>query len=188
MPKSVTFDRNLVMENVMKLFWKKGYNGTSMQDLVDVTGLNRSSFYNSFGDKFSLYEKALSFYQDQQMVWLNKAVSDYESPKEAIISLFKGMTQDQGNGDKLGCMVSKCTSELSNMEPRIVPFLKANKDRVLNVFLQLVKEAQVKGEIDPQKNANTLALYLFTNLQGLNITSLLESDLEEVTHQILESL
>ncbi|MDW3195587.1 MAG: TetR/AcrR family transcriptional regulator [Cytophagales bacterium] len=188
MPKSVTFDRNQVMENVMKLFWKKGYNGTSMQDLVDVTGLNRSSFYNSFGDKFSLYEEALGYYQDQQMDALNQFVSGYSSPKEAIISLFKGMTQTPASGPKMGCMVSKCTSELSNVEPRIVPFLKENKDRVLNVFLRLIQEAQSKGEIDAQKDAKTLALYLFANLQGVNITSLLESDLEGVTDQVLESL
>ena len=59
MPKTITFDRTEVVQNVMELFWKKGYNGTSMQDLVDVTGLNRSSFYNTFGDKFSLFEEAL---------------------------------------------------------------------------------------------------------------------------------
>ncbi len=188
MPKSVTFDRDLVMENVMKLFWKKGYNGTSMQDLVDVTGLNRSSFYNSFGDKFSLYEEALSFYQKHQMLMLNKVMSDHTSPQEAIVSLFKGISQDVSKGDHMGCMVSKCTSELSNMEPRIIPFLKNNKDRVLEVFLNLIKAAQKKGEISSEKNPNTLALYLFTNLQGLRITSMLESDLEEVTDQILEIL
>lgn len=188
MPKSVTFDRKLVMENVMTLFWKKGYNGTSMQDLVDVTGLNRSSFYNSFGDKFSLYEEALQFYQERQMLMLNKVVNGHESPKEAIISLFKGISQDVSKGDHMGCMMSKCTSELSNMEPRIVPFLKNNKDRVLEIFHSLIKAAQEKGEIGQEKNPNALALYLFTNLQGLRITSMLESDLEEVTDQILEIL
>ncbi len=188
MPKSVTFDRDQVMENVMKLFWKKGYNGTSMQDLVDVTGLNRSSFYNSFGDKFSLYEEALSFYQERQMLNLNKLVSTYDSPRKAIISLFKGISRDVSKGDQMGCMVSKCTSELSNMEPRIMPFLKENKDRMLQVFQQLIKAAQEKGEISSDKDPETLSLYLFTNLQGLRITSMLESDLEGVTDQILEVL
>ncbi len=188
MPKSITFDRDLVMENVMKLFWEKGYNGTSMQDLVDVTGLNRSSFYNSFGDKFSLYEEALSFYQDRQMDMLNKVASSYESPKQAIVSLFKGISQDVGRGDTKGCMVSKCTSEMSSVEPRIMPFLKDNKDRVMNIFLTLIKDAQERGEINPDKDPKTLALYLFTNLQGLRITSMLETDLEGVTGQVLEVL
>ena len=188
MPKSVTFDRDQVMENVMKLFWKKGYNGTSMQDLVDVTGLNRSSFYNSFGDKFSLYQEALGHYQQQQMRMLNQVKNEHESPKEAIISLFKGISRDVEQGDHRGCMVSKCTSEMSNLEPRIVPFLKENKDRVLNVFRSLIQEAQAKGEIHPGKDPDSLALYLFTNLQGLRITSMLESDLEGVTSQILEHL
>lgn len=178
----------MVMENVMKLFWNKGYNGTSMQDLVDVTGLNRSSFYNSFGDKFSLYEESLKFYQERQMTWLNKSISAIESPREAIVSLFKGISDEVRNGNQMGCMLSKCTSELSSQEPRIVPFLKENKDRVTGIFQHLIKDAQEKGEINAAKDPKTLALYLFTNLQGLRITSMLEADLEDVTDQILESV
>ena len=66
MPKSVTFDTENVMENVMELFWRKGYNGTSMQELVNATGLNRSSLYNTYGDKFSLFEQAIQGYSVRQ--------------------------------------------------------------------------------------------------------------------------
>lgn len=188
MPKSVTFDRTLVMANVMKLFWEKGYNGTSMQDLVDVTGLNRSSFYNSFGDKFSLYEEALNFYQARQMEFLEGALHQQQSPKQALISLFKGITRDIANGDNTGCMLSKCTSEMSSQEPRIMPFLKQNKDRVVELFSALIKSGQDNGEIDQGKDPDTLALYLFVNLQGLRLTSMLEGDLQQVTDQVLEAL
>ncbi len=188
MPKSVTFDRDEVVEKVMELFWRKGYNGTSMQDLVEVTGLNRSSFYNTFGDKFSLFEESLKYYQKQQNTFLKKAFADAKSPKEAIVSLFRGISHDILNGDNRGCMITSCTSELSLEEPKVRDFLISNKDRVVASFAALIEGAQALGEIDENRNAHTLALYLFSSLQGLRLTSMVEPQLEGVVDQILNSL
>lgn len=188
MPKSVTFDRTQVMENVMELFWKKGYNGTSMQDLVDVTGLNRSSFYNSFGDKFSLFREALNTYQDQQSEFLEEFFTQAKTPKQAIISLFKGVSDDIRAGNQKGCMITSCTSELSGENPQVHDMLTENKDKMVEAFSILIKKAQEIGEIDGQKNPETLALYLFSSMQGLRVTSMLEPNLEAVTEEILSVL
>lgn len=188
MPKSVTFNREKVIQDVMELFWRKGYNGTSMQDLVDVTGLNRSSFYNSFGDKFSLFEESVKHYQKRQNELLEESFTQASSPKDAIVSLFKGISEDIMNGDQNGCMITSCTTELSKEEPRVKDFLVENKDRVVNSFASLIQEAQKKGEIDPNKDHHTLALYLFSSLQGLRVTSMIEPHLQGVTDEILRNL
>jgi len=188
MPKSVTFDREQVVRNVMDLFWKKGYNGTSMQDLVDVTGLNRSSFYNSFGDKFSLFEESLTYYQTLQLDHLSHTLVGYKSPKEAISSLLKGISDDVAQGDQKGCMISNCIAELSADHPKVKTFLVSHKERVVNIFLSLIQKAQTLGEIDSDKDSKTLALYLFMSLHGLRITSMLDTELEGVTDQIINSL
>lgn len=185
MPKSVTFDRDHVIQNVMELFWRKGYNGTSMQDLVDVTGLNRSSFYNSFGDKFSLFEEALKTYQKQQNELLSESFSQAKTPKQAIISLFKGISDDIRAGNQKGCMFTSCTAELGAEDARIHDFLVDNKDKVVESFATLIRNAQDQGEVDSRKNAETVALYLFSSLQGLRLTSMIEPNLEEVTEEIL---
>ena len=188
MPKSVTFDREQVMENVKELFWRKGYNGTSMQDLVDVTGLNRSSFYNSFGDKFSLFEEALKTYQFQQDELLKESFSQAKSPKQAIISLFKGISDDIRSGNQKGCMLTSCTAELGAENEKIRDFLVDNKDKVVGSFATLIEKAQSVGEIDQKKSAKTLALFLFSSLQGLRLTSMIDPDLEAVTEEILNIL
>lgn len=188
MPKSVTFDKEEIIQNVMELFWRKGYNGTSMQDLVDATGLNRSSFYNTFGDKFSLFEESLKHYQRQQNDFLKKTFAKAQSPKEAIISLFKGISQDIANGDYKGCMITSCTSELSVVEPKVKDFLISNKDRLVASFTALIEGAQALGEIDETKNARTLSLYLFSSLQGLRLTSMIEPDVEGLVDEILGRL
>lgn len=184
MPKSILFDKEKVMQNVIELFWKKGYNGTSMQDLVDATGLNRSSFYNSFGDKFSLFEASLKYYQEQQYNWLTKTCNEGKTPKEAIVSLFKGIIDDIKENGQKGCMLTSCTSEMSH-DPRVKEFLIDNKDRVVSTFESLILKSQHLGELPKEKNAKVLALYLFSNLQGLRITSMIDDDLEEVVNEIL---
>ena len=188
MPKTVTFDRDQVMEDVMELFWRKGYNGTSMQDLVDVTGLNRSSFYNSFGDKFSLFEESLRHYQKSQNEFLRKSFADASSPKSALMSLFEGIGNDILEGDQKGCMITSCTSELGLVEPKVRDFLADNKNRVVASFAALIEGAQQLEEISAQKDPQTLALYLFTCLQGLRVTSMIEPNLRGVIKEILSIL
>lgn len=189
MPKSVTFDREQVIENVTELFWKKGYNGTSMQDLVNVTGLNRSSFYNSFGDKFTLFLEALKHYQSRQRDYLQELSNTAKTPKEAIQSLFEGISQELASEQETkGCFISNCISELGNQDAQVHRFLVENKDQMVNTFKILIQEAQQQGEIDASKDAKTLALYLFSNLNGLRITSMIESDIQGVTDLIISVL
>lgn len=189
MPKSVLFDRAHVMDKVTDLFWRKGYNGTSMQDLVDVTGLNRSSFYNSFGDKFTLFEESLKYYQEQQFKNLDQTFNSAKSSKEAINSLFRGIQEEITSGkENKGCFLSNCTSELSNENSIIRDFLKDNKDKVVSSFRTLIEKAQDEGEIETTKNANVLALYLFSSLNGLRITSMIDPDIQGVTDEVLNSL
>lgn len=188
MPKSVLFDREQVLHKVTELFWRKGYNGTSMQDLVDTTGLNRSSIYNTFGDKFQLFEESLKHYQLVQNDLLRKAFADAKSPKDAIISLFDGINSEISSGNQKGCMLTSCTSELSADQPAIKDFLVENKDRVVASFTALIEGAQQLGEIAESKDAKTLALYLFSSLQGLRLTSMLDPNLEGVSDQILSVL
>ncbi len=185
MPKSVTFDRERVIEDVMELFWKKGYNGTSMQDLVDVTGLNRSSFYNSFGDKFSLFKEALEHYELKQQEMIQRYFNKAFSPKEALMSLFTGISLDIRCGNQKGCMLSKCTSELAEQDDRVKEFLISNKDYVVGLFEGLIKEAQNHGQMAAERDAKAIALYLFVSLHGLRVTSMLDVQLEGVVKEIM---
>ena len=72
MPRTEDFNREEVLGKAKGHLWLKGFNGTSMQDLVDVTGLNRSSIYNSFGSKMELYLQSLKKYQGDNLGILTK--------------------------------------------------------------------------------------------------------------------
>ncbi|UII20926.1 TetR/AcrR family transcriptional regulator [Fulvivirga ligni] len=192
MPKTVLFNRDEVLEKVTDLFWRKGYNGTSMQDLVDTTGLNRSSLYNSFGDKYQLYMESLSHYQCHQSELWQNYIKQQESPKAALINFFQsirdGLMEEQNHN---GCFLANCTSELSSVDPQVHEFLVSNKEKLTSFFTSLIKKAQQQNEIDPSKDAKALALYLFSSIQGLMITSMIAkecSEIQIITKQILNNL
>lgn len=192
MPKHVTFDRAEIVRKVTDLFWKKGYHGTSMQDLVDTTGLNRSSLYNSFGDKFSLFLESLKFYQDREQTLafsnLFKENSAIASIRSFFTALVDGIENDQ---DRKGCYLINCTAELSATDEKVQKFLVDNQLVLRCTFTDLIRAGQESGEISSEKNAEQLALYLFSSLQGLRLTGMLitsKEELNSVVDQILSVL
>lgn len=192
MPKSTLFDKSQVMDQVTELFWRKGFHATSMQDLVDTTGLNRSSIYNTFGDKLQLFEEALKHYQKMQQEVTKSSLNMCSSPLESIKSFFytvlRNIDQDK---DKRGCLLSNCTTEMANSDAKIRAFLVDNRDRTVDILKKHLEEAQENGEVDGTKDAYISALYLYTSLHGLQITAMLFTDqnlLESVVDKILENI
>ena len=192
MPKSTQFDREEVVAKVTELFWKKGFHATSMQDLVDTTGLNRSSIYNTFGDKYQLFEESLKQYAVWQSDMTSQNMNNAKTPLESIKQLFSAILENIKNDpDNKGCFYSNCTTELSNSDSKIHRLLVENKDAVVQLFENKLLLAKDAGEISPGKNAHVLALYLYSNLQGLRITAMLSdnpNELDSLVSQILENI
>ena len=67
MPRVKQFNEEQVLEKAMEVFWKKGYNGSSMQELVDGMGINRASIYDTFGSKEELFERAFEIYREKNL-------------------------------------------------------------------------------------------------------------------------
>lgn len=187
MPKVETFDRDQVLGKVVTIFHEKGYNATSMQDLVDATGLNRSSIYNSFGSKKELYQESLKAYRSQGLQYVQKVLIHTENPKETIRKIFASDSFTKANG----CFLSNCTSEMANQDFEIRSFLKNNLEHMQGLFEELVLKGQKEGSINQNRSAKEYAIYLFTALQGLRITGILLSEqnsFESIVSTILSVL
>lgn len=187
MPKVETFNREMVLENVIKLFHEKGYNATSMQDLVDATGLNRSSIYNSFGSKKELYQESLKTYRTSAQKSIQKVLIHSNSPKESIRKIFSSSPEIRSNG----CFLSNCTSEMANQDQEIKSFLLNNFEHMQGLFEELIVKGQLEGSINKDRSAKEYAIYLFTSLQGLRVTGILLSeqrDFESIVDTVLSVL
>jgi TetR/AcrR family transcriptional repressor of nem operon len=175
MPKVETFNRNEVLGKVVQLFHEKGYNATSMQDLVDVTGLNRSSIYNSFGSKREIYQESLQLYRSQANQMIQKVLIHSKDSKAAIKRLLISSPERRS----IGCFMGKCTTEMANQDQEIKSFLQNNQEHMQKLFEELIAKGQSEGEISTQQTPKALALYLFTVMQGLKVTGILLDEQKE---------
>ena len=91
MPRIESFDKEKVIKDAMQVFWEKGYNGSSMEDIFNATGLNRSSIYNSFGSKRSLYQATLEFYEREGHKLHRKVLLKSKNPLDAIRGLLNNV-------------------------------------------------------------------------------------------------
>jgi len=187
MPRLEEFNRQYAVRRAMDVFWEKGYNGTSMQDLVDATGLNRSSIYNSFGSKLKLYKTTLQFYQKQSGGIFQKALLNARDPLEAIRLIFESfLPQMLGKKGDMGCYAMNCKSEMSNREGDVRKWLLANQENTLDIFSELIKEGQEQGIINTKEVSTTYAYFIFNAFQGFRMTGILIKD-RKVLEKIIDN-
>src|ERR1700709_2334201 len=114
MARTKDFDEQEVLNKAVCLFWHKGYNGTSMQDLVDGLGISRSSLYDTYGDKHALFIKALESYQavnsDKMCSIMNNAGSAREVIKNLLEFITNGLLKDV---EQKGCFMVNAEVEVA---------------------------------------------------------------------------
>ncbi len=189
MPRTEVFDRDIVLGKVRDLFWDKGYNATSMNDLVETTGLNRSSLYNSFGNKMTLYKTVLIQYQEESQDHFQEALHRAGNPLEAIHFIFENILNavlNDPNGK--GCFSLNCTAELSRSNASIKDYLEKMYERNIDFFQGLVQEGQDAKLINTIETAEHYAYYLMSVSQGLKMTSILVNHRTKLDHIVRNAL
>ncbi|WP_205510005.1 TetR/AcrR family transcriptional regulator [Longitalea arenae] len=177
MPKTKQFDETEVLLKAKELFCEKGYNGTSMDDLVQATGLSRSSIYDTFGDKHGLFMKSLNYYRCSQQGDLEKQCTRSDSPKKNIRAIFdyyiKDILADRG---RKGCLLINVSLELSAVDKDVTAIFQSNMEDIEQVLSALIKEGQSKGEISKKFSPKALSRHLFNSLAGLRVTGMNRPD------------
>ncbi|WP_435577461.1 TetR/AcrR family transcriptional regulator [Gilvibacter sp.] len=191
MPRTEVFDRADVIQKVQAVFWSKGYNGTSMQDLVDATGLNRSSIYNSFGSKHELFMLSLKTYHKQNLDGIDQMIEQYESPLKVLKDLFEKGVSGACDSENKGCMLVNCTTELANQQADVQHWLTGSNAKMRLRFRNLLEAAQEAGELKADADTDLLAHYLLMSLQGLRVNGLTNQDpqlLNQLVKQIFKNI
>lgn len=166
-----------MLNKARDVFWKKGYNGSSMDELVKATGLSRSSIYDSFGDKHGLYLKALRQYQQTEMDRLFKGMPEGMSPKKKIAWIFQNnAARSLDDRQRKGCFILNTSTELSNVDHTVNSFVNMYVEAMEALLQQLVKEGQSTGEITKKFTAKTLARNLLSSMNGLKVMGQVKQD------------
>lgn len=189
MPRSEVFNREEVLEKVRDLFWSQGYHGTSISDLVETTGLNRSSLYNSFGNKMLLYKTVLIQYQEENQAIFKEAIQRAENPKEAIQNIFQNFINEiMKDLEGRGCFSLNCKSELSRSNAPIKEYLQQMDTLVTELLSSLVQESQDAGFVNTFAPSEHYGRYLFNSYQGLRMTGIFVRNREHLEYIVLNTL
>jgi len=173
MPRSEDFNREEVLIKARDLFWYKGYNGTTMSDLVTVTGLNRSSIYNSFGNKKALYKTILIQYQEDNELIYTSALVRASNPLEAIHFIFENFVNEIVNDtDGKGCFSINCKIELSRVDAAIRDYLEMMQEHRIDFFKDIIQEGQDAQLINTHQSASQYAYFLYSSFQGVRTTGM----------------
>ena len=172
MARTKDFDETEVLDKAICLFWHKGYNGTSMQDLVDGLGISRSSLYDTYGDKHSLFVKALERYQEAGAKRMYEVVNKAASAREAISQLLELITADLVNDKQhKGCFVVNAEVEVAPHDVDVSNIICKNEQMIESLFVQAIQRGQQTGEIDSKKDVMALARFIVNTVKGMRVSA-----------------
>jgi TetR/AcrR family transcriptional regulator, transcriptional repressor for nem operon len=169
MARHKEFDPDQALERALRLFWERGYEKTSMQNLVEGMGVHKRSMYDTFGDKHTLYLRALDRYVGAAESHLVTVLDAAPSPRAALRALFATAI---GDGSRpRGCFAVNCASESALEDPevsrRVGEFFTASE----RLILDLVREGQRAGEIPTGHDPEVLAAALHNAWIGVRLQS-----------------
>lgn len=167
MARNKEFDPAEKLEKARNLFWQKGYNATSMQDLVDAMGLNRGSIYDTYGDKHSLYIECLKSYVNAGACSYNTLINESKSPMAAIEGMIMATVESAISNNK-SCMAVKSTFEMAACDEQVKDLTKNNCVQNAAMFEGLIKKAQKEGEIKASIDAALLANFIVSSFSGFS--------------------
>ncbi len=152
----------------MHQFWSKGYEHTSMHDLLAAMNLSKSSLYQAFGSKRQLFRQCVGRYADQFAAQLRHGLAEAPSGWRFIEDFLHSVLRDVA-GTPRGCLVMNTASELGQSEPEIAREMSRSIGRFREVLQAAVERAQREGDIAPERDAWTLATYLVGSMSGLKV-------------------
>ena len=163
------FDEAEVIRSAMHVFWNRGFEGSSVQDLVEATGLQRGSLYGAFGDKHALFMAALDDYCELRLHQVRELLEDAVDPAEALRTFVRNGASDCGDPRKRlrGCLVGNTCSELVAHDDAARRRIEAFVADMQSVMVMGLRRAQAAGTFGSERDAEATAAFVQCSLQGL---------------------
>ncbi|WP_255836838.1 TetR/AcrR family transcriptional regulator [Pseudomonas benzenivorans] len=189
-PKS--FCPEQALECAMQLFWRRGYEAASLQELQQATGLSKSSLYQTYPSKQAWFEAAFSHYCRQRQAELLELLERSPSPLGYIRQRLLGVLDDQGvDGVPRGCMLVNVANEFSRRDPGVAQVVQRATEGFCQVFHEALRRAQASGELGAEADVEALGDYLQCVMSGLRTqvkSGLSAASIEATVRVVMRSL
>jgi AcrR family transcriptional regulator len=163
------FDTEKALDQALKVFWRKGYEGTSLPDLTAAMGINRPSLYAAFGNKESLFKKALQRYIEGPASYVRQALAQ-PTARQVAEKLLHGAVKNLTNpANPRGCLAVQgalaCGDDADCMRKELI----RQRESLVTALRDRLQRAKKEADLPPSSNPPDLARYLATILHGLSV-------------------
>ncbi|WP_067798606.1 TetR/AcrR family transcriptional regulator [Actinomadura formosensis] len=170
MARTKEFDPDAVLQRALELFWERGYEATSMADLVERLGIARASIYATFGGKHDLYLKALERYLRTADPSLAETLSRPGPVLPAVRALIERYAEESaGDRRRRGCLVVNTAVELAARDAEAARLVESSWSFLEASLTSALMRARAQGELPPEKDPRALARFLLVLLQGMRV-------------------
>ncbi|MFI2199902.1 TetR/AcrR family transcriptional regulator [Streptomyces sp. NPDC020192] len=193
MARTKEFDPDAALQAALELFWRRGYEATSMADLVDRLGIGRASLYATFGSKHELYLKALDRYERSGLTRIVRELSQPGPALPAVRALLRRYAAEASHDElrQSGCLITNTASELAPHDPAATRQVERNWDHVETALHSALTRAQAQDELPADRDPLALARMLLVLMQGLRVVGKASADparVRDATEQALALL
>jgi TetR/AcrR family transcriptional repressor of nem operon len=185
MARALEFDYDKAIDKATRVFWKNGYSGTSLRDLLKAIGIGEGSFYNTLKSKKQLYLKCLKHYNDTVGRRRAEALFSPSSAKEGVRGLFRTVLDDLDDPrTPRDCLLARSVSSDVLADRDLKKFVQTDIAALVGALSNRLRSAKDTGELPSEFDAEGVAQIISTCLQGLIRTALLGYDRSQLERQV----
>ena len=189
MARTKEFDPDAALRAALDLFWERGYEATSMADLVEHLGVARASIYATFGNKRDLYLKALDRYGDLVDPGLLRELSQPGPALPGVRAVIERYAREAGDDSgRRGCFIVNTAVEVAPHDPQAARRVAASWDHLETAITSALIRAQAQGELAPDKDPRALARFLLVLMQGVRVVGKVQAEPRRLRDAVTQAL
>jgi TetR/AcrR family transcriptional regulator, transcriptional repressor for nem operon len=174
MARTKSFDPQAALGKAMRVFWRKGYEAASMQELVDAMGINRQSLYDTFGDKHALYLAALKCYSQSAALSAVQPLIEIGSWPGTVASALRATLQniaqeELSDREHKGCMIANAALECAGRDDVVGAVVSAAAAATESLFYDALALGKQRGEFPSDFDARAYARFFANAVNGLRV-------------------
>ena len=168
MARSKEFDPEVALERAMSLFWERGYEKSSLQELVDHMKIGRRSLYDTFGDKHALFLRSLGRYITQREAVERERADAATDARSAIRTLLETSVVEGSIGSR-GCLAVNSATEVSPEDNEVARSVEHHFAATRQLLTDLLRQGRRDGSVRSSRDPEVLATILFNAWLGLRV-------------------